>query len=349
MSKRLILLLAIFFWTMLAQSQTFRIARPVEDKYQIHGGYLYAEDLFGYPHKGIDFPVPEGTHVYSATDGVVDVKAYEANGAGYYVVIKSRWEGRDIWLYYMHLSDYSGIQVGDTVGVGDVLALSGNTGNSTGPHLHFEIRQGSKSFNAYMNRRNPELWMSMAAMGAVCGRVPNAPNGTRVDVDPDPKPRPPYTTYGYSLTYTFDGRIGIDDIYQENFAIGEMKPGTYTITSINGYRRTVTVKAGEVINLDPPTAIEETETIPREYLIVKSYPNPFNQESTIVLHLAERGAAGVGIYDTSGKRVDFIDLGMLGPGRHQAVWNARRQASGLYFAHVRAGMESRTLKMILVK
>lgn len=349
MFKSLISLLTIILWHTITEAQTFRIARPVEDNYQVHGGYLYAEDLFGYPHKGIDFPIPVGTNVFSATDGVVDVKAYEASGAGYYIVIKSQWEGRDIWLYYMHLSDYSGIQVGDTVGVGDVLALSGNTGNSTGPHLHFEIRQGSKSFNAYMNRRNPELWVSMAGMGAVCGRVPNAPNGARVDVSPDPKPRPPYTTYSYSLTYTFDGRIGIDDIYQENFAIGEMKPGTYTITSINGYSRTVTVKAGEIINLDSPVTIEEPQQTPREYLIVKNYPNPFNQVSTIALHLAERSEVGIEIYDTSGKRIEFIHLGTLGPGRHEAVWNAERQATGLYFARVRAGMESRNLKMILVK
>lgn len=55
------------------------------------------------------------------------------------------------------------------------------------------------------SRRNAELWAGMTGMGAIYGKVPNAPN-SRVDISPDPKPRPrPYTNNSpYSLTYNFN-------------------------------------------------------------------------------------------------------------------------------------------------
>lgn len=346
---RILYPMVLFCFLNYLNAQSFRILRPVDDQYQIHGGYLYAENLFGYPHKGVDFQTPMSTPIYSASDGIVDYKGYEADGAGYYVVIESEWNEHKIWLYYMHLSDYSTIEVGDSVDAGDQIALSGNTGNSTGPHMHFEIRQDSQSFNAYMNRRNPELWMAISGMGAICGRVPFAGDGARVDINPDPKPRPPYTTYSYSLTYTFDGKIGSDDIYQENYAIGEMKPGTYTITSINGYRRTVTVRAGQVINVDPTPLIEEKTVFPAEFTFAQNYPNPFNNRTTISFEIVNNEFVELKIYNAQGRLVEELEPGNIKPGKNEIIWDASGQASGLYFARLRADEKMQTIKMILVK
>ena len=88
-------------------------------------------------HTGVDFEVPVGTDVHAASDGEV-VTAGSGGQYGSQIVI--RHDG-GLYSQYAHLSKI-GVSVGDTVNEGDTIALSGNSGNSTGPHLHFEVRTG---------------------------------------------------------------------------------------------------------------------------------------------------------------------------------------------------------------
>jgi murein DD-endopeptidase MepM/ murein hydrolase activator NlpD len=344
----------ILISTGIINAQQFRVARPTDDIYQIHGGYLYAETNFGYPHKGVDYQTPLSTPIYSAADGFLYWKDYEPEGAGYYVMVQSRWSGQDIWFMYFHLSDNNFFNLDDTIHTGDQIGLSGNTGNSTGPHMHFEIRQNDVAYDGFMNRRNPELWTAIQGMGAIYGRVPNALDGTRVDISPDPKPRPPYTTYSYSLTYTFDGLIGNDDVYQENYAIGDVKPGTYTITSVYGYSRVVTVAAGQVVDADASTEITVEETAPpADFVTVYNYPNPFNAQTTIAFTLVTAAEVQIYLYDMSGRKADNFFLPDCQPGHHQIIWNAERQATGVYLLLLRATagnrIETKSLKITLIR
>lgn len=85
-------------------------------------------------HKGIDWATPTGTPVYASCGGTVTRAGW---GSGYgYVVYIDHEDGRQT--RYGHLSKVL-VSVGDTVKQGERIALSGNTGVSTGPHLHFEI------------------------------------------------------------------------------------------------------------------------------------------------------------------------------------------------------------------
>lgn len=86
-------------------------------------------------HKGVDWAVPIGTAVAASNAGTV-TKAGWASGYGYAVYIKHA-DGRET--RYAHLSKVL-VKAGQTVSQGQRIALSGNTGRSTGPHLHFEIR-----------------------------------------------------------------------------------------------------------------------------------------------------------------------------------------------------------------
>jgi murein DD-endopeptidase MepM/ murein hydrolase activator NlpD len=90
-------------------------------------------------HTGIDFPVSYGTPVMAATDGTVRTQWNSAYGN---MVIVTAKDGTETW--YCHLSTYK-VASGTTVKAGDVIAYSGNSGNSTGPHLHFEVHPAGGS------------------------------------------------------------------------------------------------------------------------------------------------------------------------------------------------------------
>ncbi|MFM9447133.1 M23 family metallopeptidase [Streptomyces acidiscabies] len=90
-------------------------------------------------HTGIDFPVAYGTTVMAATDGTVRTQWNSAYGN---MLILTAKDGTETW--YCHLSSYR-VASGTTVKAGDPIAYSGNSGNSTGPHLHFEVRPNGGS------------------------------------------------------------------------------------------------------------------------------------------------------------------------------------------------------------
>ncbi|WP_343243732.1 M23 family metallopeptidase [Streptomyces sp. SID13726] len=90
-------------------------------------------------HTGIDFPVSYGTTVMAATDGTVRTEWNSAYGNMMVVTAK---DGTETW--YCHLSSYR-VSSGTTVKAGDPIAYSGNSGNSTGPHLHFEVHPAGGS------------------------------------------------------------------------------------------------------------------------------------------------------------------------------------------------------------
>ena len=94
-------------------------------------------------HTGMDLAVPTGTSVRAALPGTVTVSTYNQGGYGYYVMID---HGSGLSTLYGHNSQLLA-RVGQTVEAGDVIALSGSTGRSTGPHLHFEVRINGERTN----------------------------------------------------------------------------------------------------------------------------------------------------------------------------------------------------------
>jgi murein DD-endopeptidase len=91
-------------------------------------------------HHGMDFKVATGTPVVSGFDGVVTRVNWNWNANGNCVEVQHK-DG--VLAKYLHLSD-SKVKAGARVHAGEVIALSGNTGHSTGPHLHYQLNQGTK-------------------------------------------------------------------------------------------------------------------------------------------------------------------------------------------------------------
>lgn len=115
---------------------------------------------FGYRwgalHAGIDLAAPMGTPIYAASDGVV-IDAGPT--AGYGAWVKLRHSDGTVTLYG-HCNTWD-VQIGQRVFAGDQIATVGNRGNSTGPHLHFEVLLGGT------NRTDPVPWL--AARGISVG------------------------------------------------------------------------------------------------------------------------------------------------------------------------------------
>ncbi|MDF7680895.1 murein DD-endopeptidase MepM [Enterobacteriaceae bacterium ESL0689] len=94
------------------------------------------------PHRGVDFSMPPGTPVLAVGDGEV-VVAKRSGAAGNYIALR---HGRSYTTRYMHLNQLL-VKPGQKVKRGDRIALSGNTGRSTGPHLHYEVWINQQAVN----------------------------------------------------------------------------------------------------------------------------------------------------------------------------------------------------------
>lgn len=90
---------------------------------------------FKWRHPGIDIALPTGNPIYASDDGVVTKSGWNSGGYGYMILIDHE---NGIVTRYGHASKLF-VKVGERVSKGDVIALIGSTGRSTGPHVHFEI------------------------------------------------------------------------------------------------------------------------------------------------------------------------------------------------------------------
>ena len=103
----------------------------------------YGEIRAGSVHQGIDFGLSVGDTVYSSFCGEVRIVSYQPGGYGNVVVVRNYNMSETL---YGHL-DKSLVRNGQQVATGEPIGIGGNTGISSGPHLHFEIRSSGYSFN----------------------------------------------------------------------------------------------------------------------------------------------------------------------------------------------------------
>lgn len=128
-------------------------------------GSVYTNSGGGkYAHEGLDIGTPVGTPVYAAYDGVV---AWSDVDPLYGEYVRTYHKDLNVCFFYGHLSERL-VKNGETVKAGQLIAKSGNTGNSTGPHIHFEVRamvSGSTVYKTGLSshtngRIDPLGWMT---------------------------------------------------------------------------------------------------------------------------------------------------------------------------------------------
>jgi len=90
-------------------------------------------------------------------------------------------------------------------------------------------------------------------------------------------------------------------------------------------------------------------SIPTEYFLAQSYPNPFNSKTTIKFGLPEAGMVKIEIYNVMGRKIATVVDKNLSAGYHSTLWDGRDFASGIYFYRIEAGSFIKTRKMMLLR
>jgi murein DD-endopeptidase MepM/ murein hydrolase activator NlpD len=129
------------------------LIRTPLDVARITSGFgMRTHPIMGYNkmHKGVDFGAPTGTPIMAAGDGTVDFKGWKG-GYGNFVVIK---HNATYETAYAHMSRFGNISVGNRVKQGQIIGYVGSTGNSTGAHLHYEVRQNGDQVNPVAKQFN---------------------------------------------------------------------------------------------------------------------------------------------------------------------------------------------------
>ena len=197
-----------------------------------YGGNFFANVV----HTGVDIPSSQGTPIMAAAPGTViwagwglftEAPENKSDPYGLAVAIRHDFGYKDQQLFtiYAHMSRIEVVK-GQHLDTGEVLGRVGSTGNTTGPHLHFEVRFPDNSFH---KTYNPELWIAPPqGWGVLAGRIMDTSGKTmqllNISVDSEAgKDKHIVRTYG-------GGPINLDPYYQENMVLGDLPSGIYKVT-----------------------------------------------------------------------------------------------------------------------
>lgn len=199
-------------------------------------------------HTGIDMPNDIGQAVRAAGEGTVVWAGpgfQNSPSYGNVVLIEHDfgYEGRRLYTLYAHLAGVLAV-TGQFVQIGDPIGLVGNTGNVTGPHVHFEVRLAdvnSTDVASYGDTYNPVLWMaSYVGTGVIAGRVSDRSGNLVMDADITIRNWATGLNVDTTTTYIFQNTaidVNSDPVWQENFAVGDVPVGRYeVIANIGGER-----------------------------------------------------------------------------------------------------------------
>ena len=199
--------------------------------------YRYGGIFFeGVVHTGIDIDAKNGSPVLASGPGTVLWAGWglfsgapdnDTDPYGQAVAIRHDFgfQGKPLFTIYAHMSKVE-VTVGQHVETGELLGLVGETGNTTGPHLHFEVRL---EYNSFHHTLNPELWLSPPqGWGVLVGQL-NQENGE------------PLRTYPVRVISEETGRVreirtygtgatNPDPYYKENMVLSDLPAGLYRIS-----------------------------------------------------------------------------------------------------------------------
>lgn len=218
--------------------------------------YRYGYVFFrGVVHSGVDIPATTGTPVIAAGNGTVVWAGWgffsgdpgnQDDPYGQAVVVEHDfgYEGQPLYTIYAHMSRIDAV-VGQWLQAGEQIGLVGDTGHTTGPHLHFEVRLGE---NTFYDTYNPELWIAPPqGWGVLTGFVANYKGepirSLKVQVYA-------YDTGKIRSAYTYGPKVvNGDAYYHENMVLGDLPAGWYEVRLLyegEEYRQNIEIFPGQV-------------------------------------------------------------------------------------------------------
>ena len=198
-----------------------------------YGGVFFAPNIV---HTGVDIDAEEGAPILAAGAGRIvsagwglytEVPGNEFDPYGQAVVVKHDfgYKGQELYTIYAHMSEILAVE-GQRVETGDVIGLVGDTGATTGPHLHFEVRLGGNTFYATYN---PELWMAPPqGWGVLVGRITDDKGRLLNQYEVEVRPLPSEVPLRRVITYA-QGAVNADPYYQENLVLSDLPAGIYKV------------------------------------------------------------------------------------------------------------------------
>jgi murein DD-endopeptidase MepM/ murein hydrolase activator NlpD len=201
-----------------------------------YGGNLLSPDI---THTGVDIPSQAGTPVLAAGSGVVTWAGWglfsgtpDNVNDPYGMAVSIRhdfgYRGQPLFTIYAHMRAVD-VAVGQWVQTGEPLGEVGDTGLTTGPHLHFELRLGQ---DAFYFTRNPELWLAPPqGWGVLAGRVMESnrelAHSMPVTI------RSLETNREWTVNTYGPDAVNSDDYYAENMVISDLPAGRYEVRISN--------------------------------------------------------------------------------------------------------------------
>jgi murein DD-endopeptidase MepM/ murein hydrolase activator NlpD len=198
--------------------------------------YRYGSTLLGQEdmHTGIDISASRGAAIVAAGSGEVVWAGYglyrgvedptDPYGLAVAILHDFGYEGQPLYTVYAHMSSID-VWRGQRVQAGDRLGTVGETGDASGPHLHFEVRLGE---NRYFSTRNPELWIvPPEGWGVLAGRLENTYSWPLYEQLIQIKSLD--TGQRWDVWSYAEGTVLPDDHYDENFVISDLPAGPYEV------------------------------------------------------------------------------------------------------------------------
>jgi len=342
-------------------------------------------------HQGTDFVIrsfammDSGVNVLAAADGIVTVikdgifdrekKSDTSKGLGNYIALR-HYNG--YYSYYGHLSSNSIlVKPGDKVSAGQRMALVGSSGNSSDPHLHFELWWDSlfmvDPFKGGCGNMN-SLWLETSPYDTTFNIWTSGLTNFIPDLDTlreEPAKKNHFSPADESITYwaiLYGIRQG-DKLTLNWFDPDETLTLTDSFKVITDswyfyYWNNIQVPAvsktgewsarfyrNEMFMNEIKFTFAKTTAIPNldPNLLVTIYPNPFNTYTTIRWKSKISGHASLEVFDALGRKVKTLIDEFRQQGNYTEYFDSEELPSGTYFNHLKVGNNVTTIKMIIMK